>query len=133
MANYQIGDMFVLAKYTAPDKYKITGFDPFVHKFIMKNLVTGTIFNCTEGEINTQFVKIASAAAMSPPVSSSLANAGAAAGNTVGDMIFSQQNVVTTHKIMPENGAPKKCECGCAAVGISKHSNYCPLFKQENS
>lgn len=24
----------------------------------------------------------------------------------------------------------KKCECGCASIGISNHSDYCPLYTQ---
>jgi hypothetical protein len=23
-----------------------------------------------------------------------------------------------------------KCECGCAAIGLSKHSDYCPLYER---
>lgn len=24
-----------------------------------------------------------------------------------------------------------KCECGCSTIGISKHSDYCPLYSKE--
>ena len=26
---------------------------------------------------------------------------------------------------------PKKCECGCAFIGVNNHSDYCPLYTRE--
>lgn len=25
----------------------------------------------------------------------------------------------------------KKCECGCASIGVNNHSDYCPLYSKE--
>jgi hypothetical protein len=34
-------------------------------------------------------------------------------------------------KIVYDEPKSSKCECGCLSVGISKHSDYCPLYERE--
>lgn len=49
--------------------------------------------------------------------------------NTFSELI--DNNVWFNPGILAENIFNKKCECGSHAVGVDRHSDYCPLYSKD--